>query len=1307
MSKEEPQQSKKRLRKRFVILLLLLVTLLSSEVLVGALVKNILLKAIGEGTGSSFTFSQPIVTFFPPHVSSFDAVLKRPGETDEQGVFVNRVSFNVSFWKLFTKEIAIGDLHLIGASSTSARADSALLELIRLFTKPSSRPKSESRWHDFITRGWSLSLDRLFISGKNDKQDSLIIEQGDVRLTWTNPSFELKLSYPESGIETEFTTSSKEFSFKHLDTPRLDLGSFVANGSFEKGKVVIEKSSIGLIIKEGPEEEHNFVNFSGDIPTNLNNEFAIKINASAHKKYLGKLLRLAHLELDQLEPHFRSKSKLTGTLLKPSLGGNFTLSLEKPPALFERESCGLKKYSSDFNLTFAEVSFSDFSIEDIAYDSSAKIKLSKPYEFDANLKLKFPEDSPLISACYTDTARDSNDRWFARTLKKVISNSNSSANLKGRLSPLSFTGKAHSDTNQADLKFRSKLDLKFALKNEELNVIFRERGTAPQILQEKTIQEVTDLTTPLSTPFVTVSNSNIDGSLKYNFSNGDLNIQNVNFLRYPIPRLIVRFSPFFSEELYSMGEEIFTPESLIDGSFQLSVKPERGYIGGKSDLSLQDINLFEEKLLSAHLPLNIDSKGIELNKAEFLLPAGEITANGKYLYDGKVDVSLETNRLLLHEVKHLKSAFPNLEVQSQSMVKVSGTTKKPMFEGDAQFEVLNSTLQGASAVSTADFKTTDSILEANLRLLGNSAKAQLVIPLEQTSADISVKAELEKFPLDQFLHTDFRQSNIEQISQITGTIDYKGPKDSPLEGSGTFHINDFDLFIQGAHFENSKELNARVNNDVLKISNFELLANGQPLLVTGLVGADVGWDLKLESSWKISSLKRPVAGLEQLAGNIDTKLSITGPLNEPEISGPIKIENGTASFPLGQTFIGADHIFLDAYFKEQDLIIKELEAVIGTGKLRGQGSFENIFSDNDSTSDLEFDIKDIIITPRDKLSIRFDGQLALVKEADEETTVSGNVEIHEAIYEDTLNLNQLLKKLTDFVLGSRNLKTQSSKKRASSINLDIHATADDNILIDTNVAQAELKGDITLIGSADTPRAKGTVDVIHGTFGISSRQFEILNGSLIYTDSINSLDPRISMVAASNIETADKDFHRIQITISDTLTNPRVDFTSSSGLDRNQIVALLNIGGSFEQFTLFDASNDGTTYTYQELLDPRNNLSFAERLRNLSGFDKFELDSKHEEDTGDVTAVVSAQRSVSESIGLNVSSELGGKESNVAELEYRISPRFSYFVRWKDRLETQPDATTGSIGVGLKFRETFPGITFIPPLRATGGITEE
>lgn len=187
----------------------------------------------------------------------------------------------------------------------------------------------------------------------------------------------------------------------------------------------------------------------------------------------------------------------------------------------------------------------------------------------------------------------------------------------------------------------------------------------------------------------------------------------------------------------------------------------------------------------------------------------------------------------------------------------------------------------------------------------------------------------------------------------------------------------------------------------------------------------------------------------------------------------------------------------------------------------------------------------------------------------------------------------------------------------------------------------------------------------------------------------------MSLVGETSVTSAQEDEYRVQMLLSGSLLEPRVDFNSDSGLRREEIQALLGVTTSFEALELLRKGKEARSLS--ELVNPASGLGIRDRLAGLTGFTSVQLETALSPISGEFVPRLVGKRPVIGSVEAELATQLGAEQASEVRIKYPLRPHLDFLAGWYTPAVTRPGASaSGSIYGGIGYHRAFPGAYILP-----------
>lgn len=524
-----------------------------------------------------------------------------------------------------------------------------------------------------------------------------------------------------------------------------------------------------------------------------------------------------------------------------------------------------------------------------------------------------------------------------------------------------------------------------------------------------------------------------------------------------------------------------------------------------------------------------------------------------------------------------------------------------------------------------------------------------------------------------------------QLGQQVSRLAINGTKDQIVVS---------DLLLFGTTFQSSTDFIARfdIARSKLEIPAVQMKEGPYALFVKGSLSDQL--DLTLSGKYQLSVLSGHIPGLEHIQGLVSSEVKLQGSTEQPLVGGQIHLSSGGASVPFGGSILGVEKVDALLILDGENVEIDRFQGSMGTGSISLGGGAFNVFSSPYRSVRLDLNIKNGLIEPLEGLSVNFDTDISLRQYGEDPLKVAGEFFIQEALYENYIDLGTIVDTLRGFLVDAGSVEKGTGGGEASPVELDLKVKAPGGMLVDTNLTNLELGASLEITGNLGQPQLHGEIFGVDGTFGLRADQFELLAGRITFPKSQGiSTDPRLDIVGVTSLRPANQGVQSARISISGTLSNPHVQFSSEGGLNEREIASLVTAGAG--GISLVRVSDE--KYQFIDLFNPRSDLSLQERVVGITGFENIEIDTTLSTATGEVTPVVRGTRPLPSQFNLNVESELAGEQVNDLSLDYPLTNDLDVILGWRSRSITdEANSRSGQYRFGFGYRRPFRGQGMLP-----------
>jgi len=558
--------------------------------------------------------------------------------------------------------------------------------------------------------------------------------------------------------------------------------------------------------------------------------------------------------------------------------------------------------------------------------------------------------------------------------------------------------------------------------------------------------------------------------------------------------------------------------------------------------------------VSGSLPLTEEQQGninlngsINLRILEALLPGTE--ASGLLNIEGSLSGSLEEpvlNASVEMENGQLASSFIPLIFHDMSL-------KSEIKENVLHLDQLS------IGVSEGNISAVGQIFLGSL-LPGNLSDEDM----KRIQAQNEIIVSLSELNLDNFTEILSNELDIQLGGRIDGTVRFHGDFTSlsHLEMSG--ELTSLEFSLDEFKMSNEEKILFGMREGLLHLTKFRL-SGGQSFLQAECelsLFPDAQIDARLSASLD-SAVLSPLLVDAILGGNLSFDLHVQGDLTSPVVSGLGKISDGFYQMEDPPFLVTNVDGTID--FPDPETVALSLEGIVNGGSTNIQG---RIVYRSFAIVSTRFEMKagQVQLNYPEGFQAILDGTLLLEKR-EKEWSLGGEVKITQSYYN------------SDIYPGGQLINTLRTRRRAfrndippriRPLNLDIDLSTVDAFVIENNLANLELDGNIRVSGTVFDPRLSGFVRSRQtGQIVFGNHEYEVEQASLNFQDA-DPLEGQLSItghtqISYTQLRNGTEDL-KVTLTITGTITNLAFGLSSSPAYPEIELASLLITGYGTESF---------------------------------------------------------------------------------------------------------------------------------------------
>ncbi len=328
--------------------------------------------------------------------------------------------------------------------------------------------------------------------------------------------------------------------------------------------------------------------------------------------------------------------------------------------------------------------------------------------------------------------------------------------------------------------------------------------------------------------------------------------------------------------------------------------------------------------------------------------------------------------------------------------------------------------------------------------------------------------------------------------------------------------------------------------------------NGESAITVKGRGKAQAWNLQLDGNLQGTWLSFIPWLFRDGYGSFPVHLKVRGDLAHPLVDGVIGLKKGRVIF---RDFSSEwDELQGKLIFKRKRINFEHVSGLLGYGPFILNGWMEHNGVEI-PRFDLTLQGKSLsYVNDQRDIHIEFDTNTRLVRSDQQRTTISGEINLVDAIYSKDFNM---LRQATHRRTPSTHRTLRDANAGYDRIRLNLQVRSRGDVQIRNNAANIGLRADISITGTMAKPKVHGSIEATEGTIHYLGLLFDLTGGSVELPP---NKQPTVEFRGEQTIAS-----HLIRLTLIGPIDNLRIDLSSSPGEDRKNILCLIAYGSTCDQ----------------------------------------------------------------------------------------------------------------------------------------------
>jgi outer membrane protein assembly complex protein YaeT len=374
-----------------------------------------------------------------------------------------------------------------------------------------------------------------------------------------------------------------------------------------------------------------------------------------------------------------------------------------------------------------------------------------------------------------------------------------------------------------------------------------------------------------------------------------------------------------------------------------------------------------------------------------------------------------------------------------------------------------------------------------------------------------------------------------------------------LEGEITFP--ELELAFQGLTLAQQQTSRIVLANGQAQVQQFALAGSVGTLAASGTVALTGERPIDVDAKGNLNVAVISVfTDAVRAEGATTLDVAARGTMSAPELNGFVTLED--ANFLVDEPTIAAEGVNARVDLSGRRISIARLTGTLNGGSLNGSG-FVELGGTGVADAALEVTTQDVAFdAPLDLRSLS-DAKVRLVKRGDE-FVVEGQVTLDEAGLTGDINFDEGL--LAAMQARRRLDLTEERNPFLDRVRFNLDIDTATPILIDNNLARAEVTADLRLLGSPYEPGLSGRLSMSdESEITLNERRYQVEHGDITFLGE-RSIQPSFDLLLNTTARNYD-----ITIAVTGTPGDTETTLTSDPTLPEPDIMALLATGRTLEE----------------------------------------------------------------------------------------------------------------------------------------------
>ncbi len=391
-------------------------------------------------------------------------------------------------------------------------------------------------------------------------------------------------------------------------------------------------------------------------------------------------------------------------------------------------------------------------------------------------------------------------------------------------------------------------------------------------------------------------------------------------------------------------------------------------------------------------------------------------------------------------------------------------------------------------------------------------------------------------------------------------------------------------------------------------------------------------------------------------GRVGLQLKISGPLDDPEVSGYLDLQKASA----------IAHLPFPQKMSNLAGRIDILKNRMRVSMIRGVSEGGSIEMDGDIVFEGLKPIQGRVAVRADSVLVNFpEGMSSTIRAelafrfAEGRGDLRGRITMDEGTYQREVDIDNLLALLRDKSTFSFD-EERVQEGKGNWLSLDVEMEMVNPLEVDIKLVRGEATGALRLYGTAARPIMAGRLEMNTGVIIYRGHNFDVTQGSVGFFNS-QRIEPNFDFTAKTNVPGFDRGGafrdYVVELVATGIPSKFKLELHSSPSLNQVDIISLLTWGVVGEE--AFGSRGSLTAVEATLLLTKELKGKFESEVERIVGFDRFVIDPTAVSSTGERQPRIQVDKKLGDRLSLTVTTPVIAGEGQEVLLRYRVSDIFS------------------------------------------------